>query len=123
MNRILILILLLGLLFAIYKYQDTILSQLPTMPAFMSDQDSESLKLLTNNSNASKPKLVKFRDNDESKTKNKKNKKNITIDNISQASLGSLLEDDDNSVLRTESKSDGTENSQNSNISKSSLFF
>lgn len=95
-NRIIIVLLLIALLYSLYRYQQQI----------------------TINNNT--PKKIKKK---KKKTKNNKNKDTITIDNISQASLGSLLDTDDSGIYKQQdSLDDNTCDSANDSGSITSLL-
>lgn len=77
-NRILIFILLAGFLYILYKYQYLIFG------------NEETKNIVHNNTGTTnQPKYIKYNDNG-------KKKRDITIDNISQLSLGSLDDEDGN---------------------------
>jgi len=78
MNRILIFILLAGVLYILYKYQHLIFGNEEAKN--IGHQNTEPIN---------QPKYIKYNNNDQKK-------RNITIDNISQLSLGSLDDEDGN---------------------------
>lgn len=87
MNRLLIFLLLVGLLYALYKYQHLIFGQIKCLSG-----ESKYEKL---------PKNIDNKNNKDNKNKLKynnlpKNKDNVGIDNISQLSLGSLEDENGN---------------------------
>ena len=138
MNRLLIFLLLIGLLYALYKYQHLIFGQI-NKPC----SEHKSIK------SSEHTKLIKRIDNKKIKYNNANN--NVNIDNISQLSMGGSLDDEDGSpqVYKQDSilgsldsiksllsnnsnnshnsnnsdNSDNSNNSNNSNGSKNSSFF
>lgn len=82
MNRLLIFLLLAGLLFALYKYQHIIFSE---------ELKNTIMKNIPGGSSyvSEKPKKITYRSSNR-EGGNRKSKNEVTLDNISQLSIGSL---------------------------------
>lgn len=104
-NRIIILLLLLGLLYTMYRYQQ--------------QQEEESLKV-------SKKKKRKKKDKTKVKESSKKDKKEpdlISVDNVSQFSLGSLDDVPNSEVYKQDSMLNSIDSNSFEDQSDNSFFF